>query len=397
MHVVFVQFLKRPNADHGEIAAALRSRRHVAWTASLDDAGDLVCKDGEETVVVLAGPQLLPDNLRRLWLLSSILKRLVYLGFIFRTHRFLRQHRPDIVHVHPGTAFWVCLLPFFMPGHMRFIFDLRTVHHRVESSLMVRLIGLFSDLSRRIPAKYFYHHTCFLHRSAARKLLGKNWRMWSSVVPMGVDQLFLSISRPDMSPGCNDKQVRFLYLGPLTRFRQLEQILLALKHLMSLTDEFRFVFLGLDKTHGYYHRMIQKFNLESHVIIQPPVPYKDVPRYTCTFDVALAYIPDHLQFNPSLKGMEYRALGIPMIATDNDPNRDYVEDGVNGVLVQNSVGNLAEAMLRFIVDRDFLERCQVNARAIRQGITWNDVAEMYEQQVYMPLLNGKHIQESYAR
>ena len=46
------------------------------------------------------------------------------------------------------------------------------------------------------------------------------------------------------------------------------------------------------------------------------------------------------------------------------------------------VVSLGEAMLRFIRDRDFLEQCTVQARAMRQGRTWSDAARLYETAVY---------------
>jgi len=53
------------------------------------------------------------------------------------------------------------------------------------------------------------------------------------------------------------------------------------------------------------------------------------------FDIGLAPLAD-IPFNRSkshLKALEYAALGIPVIATDMEPYRDFVLDGVTGYLV----------------------------------------------------------------
>jgi len=53
------------------------------------------------------------------------------------------------------------------------------------------------------------------------------------------------------------------------------------------------------------------------------------------FDIGLAPLGD-IPFNRSkshLKALEYAALGIPVIATDMEPYRDFVLDGVTGYLV----------------------------------------------------------------
>jgi glycosyltransferase involved in cell wall biosynthesis len=57
---------------------------------------------------------------------------------------------------------------------------------------------------------------------------------------------------------------------------------------------------------------------------------------TIDFDIGLAPLIDSV-FNRSksaIKAMEYAALGIPVIASDVDPYRDFVIDGVTGYLVR---------------------------------------------------------------
>jgi glycosyltransferase involved in cell wall biosynthesis len=107
-------------------------------------------------------------------------------------------------------------------------------------------------------------------------------------------------------------------------------------------------------------------------------------------DVALAYVPEspaNWLYQPTLKVLEYRALGIPILASDNLPNRDVVEQGVNGLLIQNSVDALAEGMLCFVRDRELLQSCKSNAHQMRQGETWAAVAKLYEQDVYQGLVS----------
>ncbi len=391
MNIVFIQFYQDPNVDFAEIASALRSRAHTAWVGSCDSAGDLIWKDGNRVVATLPGPTLMPESLLRVNWLSPIIRRVAFLGFMIRIRGFLRQHQPDFVQVNPSNALLFWLLPLFMPGQMYFILDFRQIGERHVPGLAGRLKARLNDWVRFFVATSIFDHACFLHPAGAKKVLGKNWIKWGSVVPMGVDQQFLDYCDPKIEEACADKPVRFIYLGRLAKVRRLESILYAVQLMLSQSGRFEFVFLGSDYTKGYYQKLVNELNIDSSVIMQTPVPYKDVPRIVSAFDVALAYVPEHpadWQYHPTIKILEYRALGIPIIATDFEPNRDIVEDGVNGLLVKSSVECLAEGMLRFIVDRDFLERCQVNALTMRQGITWNEASELYERQVYRPLLNG---------
>ena len=92
-----------------------------------------------------------------------------------------------------------------------------------------------------------------------------------------------------------------------------------------------------------------------------------------------AYVPDrpaHWHYHPTLKVLEYQALGLPIIATDNEPNREVVENELNGLLVQNSNESLAKAMLRFVTYEGFFERCSLQAAAMRRGTIWGEVAKI---------------------
>jgi glycosyltransferase involved in cell wall biosynthesis len=57
---------------------------------------------------------------------------------------------------------------------------------------------------------------------------------------------------------------------------------------------------------------------------------------TIDFDIGLApLVPTTFSKSKSnLKALEYNARGIPVLATDCEPYRDYVKDGVNGFLIR---------------------------------------------------------------
>jgi glycosyltransferase involved in cell wall biosynthesis len=162
--------------------------------------------------------------------------------------------------------------------------------------------------------------------------------------------------------------------------------------MLAETRRFQIVFQGQDGTQGYFQKLASELDLDSVVTFRPPVPYEAVPETVLGYDVALAYVPDspaHWLYQPTLKVLEYRALGMPILASDNVPNSDVVEHGVNGLLVDNSAEGLAEGMLRFVRDDGFLQHCRSNAGQMRQGETWGSVARTYEQKIYKPLVSRR--------
>jgi glycosyltransferase involved in cell wall biosynthesis len=190
------------------------------------------------------------------------------------------------------------------------------------------------------------------------------------------------------------RPIRFIYLGALSRSRDLEPLLFAIQKVLARTDGFRVVFVGPDRAHGFYQSLVNELGLADVVTLMPPVPYEEVPELLANHAVGLAYVPDrqtwHLQ--PTIKVLEYRAAGLPILSSDVVSHREVVEDGINGMLVPNSAEGLAAGMMQFINDRAFLRQCQLNASKMRQAVTINEVARMYEQDVYQKLVDQGDLQ-----
>jgi len=274
-----------------------------------------------------------------------------------------------------------------MPDDMCFIFDIRQINENVGNGFIGRLRNKKMILTMKACSRLFYDHACFCHEQAARRIIGDIWTKKGTVVPVGIDASFLSLNAFKSGPKRCENHVRFIYVGTLSRLRNLEKILFAIQQVLTESDRLRVHFVGPDNAHGFYHKLVDKLAIGSVVTIKPAVPYEEIPSLLANYDVGLACVPDRptWRYQPTIKVLEYRALGMPIISTNVPSHREVIDDQVNGVLVRDSVEDMAAAMLRFIRDQRFLQLCKENARAMRQGITWDDVATMYEQNVYQKL------------
>jgi len=109
MHIALVHFYSStPTPVYQEVASALRARGHTVWVGTPNEAGDLAWHDGKRTVGVQRGPARLPDPLLRVPLVASVLRRVVFFGFMLRVRGFLRRARPDIVQVNPTLGACGC-------------------------------------------------------------------------------------------------------------------------------------------------------------------------------------------------------------------------------------------------------------------------------------------------
>lgn len=394
MHIALIQFYTAPNPDYDNVASGLRERGHCVWLGSRNQNGDLEWHDGKRAIAVQTGPAPLPDSLTQFPLVAPLLRRLQIARFMLRVRSFLHQVQPSVVQVGPGTSRCQWVLPMLAPRQMHFVLDIRHINLGIRTDLLGRARDWWALKSRGILCRSVYDHACFNHAATAHKVLGERWQEWSTVVPVGVSPRFLSVAHQDLASEKPMCPVQFIYLGALAPSRALETLFLACQKVLSRTDRFRVVFVGPDTAQGFYHRLVDELNLTDVVTLMPPVPYEEVPELLANYAVGLAYVPDrqtwHLQ--PTIKVLEYRAAGLPILSSDVVSHREVVEDGINGMLVPNSAEGLAAGMMQFINDRAFLRQCQLNASKMRQAVTINEVARMYEQDVYQKLVNQGDLQ-----
>jgi len=382
MHIVLLHFYSaQPNPIYTQIAAALTARGHRVWVGAPDAQGDLVWQEGAQLIATLPGPRRLVGWLKRLPLPPQLRQRLARLAFVLRLRRFLRQHQPDVVQINPASLQWLWLIPLFMPAAMRFVLDWRQIGQRGGKGLIRAGKAWFTGVWRQFYAN-LYDQNCFLHEAGAIKLLGRGWERKGRVVPLAVDAHFLTTPAPERDQAASAVPLRFVYVGSLSRVRRLERLIDAAGLLAARGLAFELHLVGPDNADGYYQQLIHARGLQAQVAVLPAVPYAQVPTTLLAYDVALAYVPEYpadWQYHPTVKVLEYRALGLPIIASDFAPNREVVQGEVNGLLVANEPPALADALARFITDHRFYMCCRTNAQQMRTGVTWPKIAQRYEE------------------
>jgi glycosyltransferase involved in cell wall biosynthesis len=97
------------------------------------------------------------------------------------------------------------------------------------------------------------------------------------------------------------------------------------------------------------------------------------------FDIGLAPLLD-TEFTRSkspIKAIEYNALGIPVIASNVGPYKDYIIDGVNGFLV-NTETEWVDRMNLLLEDADMRARMGAAGRVHAEAHTINHTAPLWE-------------------
>ncbi len=425
MHILLFHFHSdKPNPVYQEISAALRRRGHTVWVGAPNRHGDLEWKDGDTLVATIQGPMRTEKSVHEMRAAFPLARRWHYLRFMLRVRAFLVDHAPDIVQVNPTILSWVLTLG--LPGKTHLVLDIRQINEAVDQRLTTRLKEQRDIRVMQANAHLFFDQTCFCHAGAARKILGPGWAHRAAVVPIGIDPQFLIQELPQSAqrneaaslivgasadlPVQGQPQlagrvatasvrkhinatakVRFIYVGTLSRLRNLDRLLAAARQVRMQSDRFQLDLIGPDHANGYYHELVEAWQIGDVAAVREPVPYDQVPALLQSYDVGLAYVPDRptWHYQPAIKVMEYRALGMPILSTDVATHREVVEAGVNGLLVADTVESIAAAMQRFVTEPVFLQSCRANAQVMRRGTTWDEVAAMYEEKVYERLINGR--------
>lgn len=382
MKIALIEYYDEPTPLYRVLAAELRKRGHRVWLGASDREGNLRWHDGLREVAVLRGPRQATPPLP-VPRLRGALARLFFLGFMLRLRGFLQQHELDIVQVNLAGLHWLWVLPLFRPRPMRYILDFCQIGQLPVTNRAQALKNWGRNLAYQLLSRCSFDHTCFSREAGARKILGPSWARWATAIPVGVDPAFLALPHP-AAPAAAPAEgpVRFVYIGTISQVRKLERLILAARQARRIAPAFRVDFIGPDLSHNYYQNLASDLGVDDIISFAPPIPYEAIPATVLGYDVGLAYVPESpvdWQYYPTMKVLEYRALGIPILASDNPPNRMVVEDGVNGVVVENTVDGLALGLLRFVADPSFRRGCRERARAMRCGDRWSEVAERYEQ------------------
>ena len=117
---------------------------------------------------------------------------------------------------------------------------------------------------------------------------------------------------------------------------------------------------GSDEYTAHLKSLITENHLENKVEL---AGFRNpVLSYVAACDIGL--LPSIVREGCSLAAQEHMSQGHPIIATNNGGQREYIKDGVNGLLVPpGDSDRLAEGMARFIDDATLRQQLGGQARA----------------------------------
>lgn len=160
--------------------------------------------------------------------------------------------------------------------------------------------------------------------------------------------------------GIADDTVLAMYHGRLDEEKGLDTLIDAAAQLRDVNYRLVLVGRGNDEYTAHLQQKIAEKGLREKVIFagfrHPVLPYVAA----ADFGILASIVREGCPLSPQ----EYMSQGRPVVSTNNGGQREYITDGVNGLLVEpGNDDQLAEALQRLITDATLRQRLGAQAKA----------------------------------
>jgi glycosyltransferase involved in cell wall biosynthesis len=264
----------------------------------------------------------------------------------------------------------------------KFVLDVRTLPADFPGYFRRKLRQKRFDSGVRLGFRYFDGITMITekmkrHLQNKYDTFKKEICVWTS----GVDTNFFDPYSVTDYKGKLNLNNRFviMYHGIFSPDRGLQQTIEAIDIVRKSYPNIILFLLGKGPVKAELKELVKKLRLEKHVIIHPPVPFEEVPKYIKSAHIGILPFPDLDSWNTSspIKLNEYLAMGKPVIVTDIAAHRAvlgeskcffYVEDHL-----PESLARTIKNVLRISSDLETLK--EIARKTATDRFTWEIQAE----------------------
>ena len=143
------------------------------------------------------------------------------------------------------------------------------------------------------------------------------------------------------------------YAGSFWYVEGISNLLQAFKNLLKRYSNIKMIIVGGKKgiNNADIPTLVKELNLEDKVVMVPPQPHEDIPRFLSACDITCCPKIDceiNSAANP-IKVPEYLSMGLPTVCSAVGGIVDTIEDGVDGFLVKPGDVKDIEEKLEWII------------------------------------------------
>jgi glycosyltransferase involved in cell wall biosynthesis len=149
-----------------------------------------------------------------------------------------------------------------------------------------------------------------------------------------------------------------------------DDIIHAIHDLIDIMPGVKYQIAGEGKSRPHLEKIVKQLGLNSHVEFLGYVPTVKLPERLCEADV---YVSAYLEDGVSMSLLEAMACGLLPVVPDIEPNRIWIQDGVNGLLFRpgdhlSLVQKLCEALSNSALCKKAREH---NVKFIHEKVNWH--------------------------
>ena len=271
--------------------------------------------------------------------------------------------------------------------------------HKVRTKWLLHVIsgnlvgGIRSKISNWLTRSESYLFDQVVADTAVgRKVLGRRSFVqipvgadFSQFVPGGNERFRTQL-------GFNQKHIVAMYSGSLSSLRKIDRLIESFSIASKQFSELRLLFVGDGDQLPSANALVAGLGLTGKVHFVGQVPHSEVPNYVAVADIGLGYVPMTPEYDPQppLKTVEFLAAGKAVLATATGGNTLFVQDEVNGLLVNDHPHSLADGILRLARDPSLREKLGRTARASVLEYDWKRIVEEHLLPVYDQLVTNSN-------
>lgn len=290
-------------------------------------------------------------------------ERKSYLSFALKTARFLNNHDFSFVHIHSSYKYFG-LIKMLTSNNAKFIFHttsypMQSSHFKsVKKMVFIFLQSLFMD---KIIVQ---------SEELKERLIGIRNLKRTEVVPVGFNKKFFypikenEKHRLRNSLNINKNSPILVYCGVIAKLRQLDRLINAFEKVHQIYGTSKLLMIGDGNALEEIKALAHVLKIEKSIIFTGRIPHDVVVNYIGMGDIGVSYIPinENYHYNPPLKTFEYLACGLLTIATRTESNCRIINDGFNGILVNDTPEDVAMSIINLLKDKNKQTLLRENAR-----------------------------------
>jgi L-malate glycosyltransferase len=275
--------------------------------------------------------------------------------------------RPDIVVI---EMLYICIcgllvkkmleIPYVVCGHGSDVYLPATWDQRLTRKLRAAALETADAITALGPAM----------QARIRQL----WGVKSTIIPNGVyPTRFAQLNRHEARDvvGLKEEGTFIIYVGALRTVKGVEYLLTAMKSITERDPSVRLLIVGEGAERQKLEGLVRNLGLERAVQFTGRVANEDIPYYLSASDL---FVLPSLSEGFPITLLEAMASGLPIVATNVGDISTFVENNVNGFLVEpGRASEIAERVLQLLQDRRLNEYMAQNNLTKAKLFSW-DVA-----------------------